>query len=69
MMLPKQASQKTKSSEVSRSKPRKLYILVMGLLGAGKSTFISVLTGNPDIPIGKAAELDGGMKSICDYGN
>lgn len=33
----------------------------MGLTGAGKSTFISVITGNKNIPIGAAGELDGGM--------
>ena len=42
---------------------RRLYILVMGLTGAGKSTFISVVTGNKDIPIGKAAEMDGGIET------
>jgi hypothetical protein len=40
---------------------RPVYILVMGLTGAGKSTFISVVTGREDIPIGTDAELDGGM--------
>jgi ABC-type uncharacterized transport system ATPase component len=40
---------------------RPVFILVMGLTGAGKSTFISVITGNEDIPIGTDAELDGGM--------
>ena len=39
---------------------RIVYILVMGLTGAGKSTFVSVVTGNEDIPIGKDGELDGG---------
>ena len=28
-------------------KPQRLYILVMGLTGAGKSTFISIVTGKP----------------------
>ena len=39
---------------------RIVYILVMGLTGAGKSTFVSVVTENEDIPIGKDGELDGG---------
>ena len=39
------------------SEPQKLSILVMGLTGAGKSTFISVLTENDDIPIGDAAHM------------
>lgn len=43
-------------------KRKTLYILVMGLTGAGKSTFISVVTGNEDIPIGVAGDLDGGMQ-------
>lgn len=34
----------------------------MGLTGAGKSTFISVLTGNENIPIGIAGDLDGGTQ-------
>lgn len=43
---------------------RIVYILVMGLTGAGKSTFISVVTGNEDIPIGKDGELDGGAYNL-----
>lgn len=43
-------------------KPQVLYILVMGLTGAGKSTFISIVTENADIPIGEASQMDGGMK-------
>ena len=39
---------------------RIVYILVMGLTGAGKSTFISVVTGDDTIPIGKDGEMDGG---------
>ena len=39
---------------------RIVYVLVMGLTGAGKSTFVSVVTENEDIPIGKDGELDGG---------
>lgn len=44
----------------TRPKKHALYILVMGLTGAGKSTFISVVTGNKDIPIGAASDLIGG---------
>ena len=40
---------------------RIVYILVMGLTGAGKSTFVSVATENEDIPIGQDGELDGGV--------
>ena len=40
---------------------RIVYILVMGLTGAGKSTFVSVATENEDIPIGQDGELGGGM--------
>lgn len=50
--------QKMKSSAGFMRKT--LYILVMGLTGAGKSTFISVLTGNENIPIGVAGDLDEG---------
>ncbi len=39
---------------------RIVYILVMGLTGAGKSTFVSVVTGNEDILIGKDGQLDEG---------
>ncbi len=46
---------------------KKLYILVMGLAGVGKSTFISIATENEDIPIGSASDLDGGTQifSVC----
>ena len=42
--------------------PRKhtRYILVMGLTGAGKSTFISTVTENQNIRIGTASDLLGG---------
>ena len=43
---------------------RIVYILVMGLTGAGKSTFVSVVTENEDIPIGKDGEMDGGVYSL-----
>jgi ABC-type proline/glycine betaine transport system ATPase subunit len=39
---------------------RIIYILVMGLTGAGKSTFISVVTENDQIPIGRPGVLSGG---------
>ncbi|MCJ1344274.1 hypothetical protein MMC31_002477 [Peltigera leucophlebia] len=48
-------------------KKRTLYILVMGLIGAGKSTFISVITGNENIPIGVAEDLDGVTEEVQDY--
>lgn len=51
-----------KKMSPSDSKKKTLYILVMGITGAGKSTFISVLTGNKDIPIGAAEDLDGGTQ-------
>ena len=56
----------TVSTKLRSARPKKqtLYILVIGLTGAGKSTFISVATGNEDIPIGPASELDGGTHSI-----
>ena len=44
-MAPNHKLQKTLRTPSAGGKPRKLYILVMGLTGAGKSTFISVLTG------------------------
>lgn len=40
---------------------RTVYILVMGLTGAGKSTFISVATGDEDIAVGHDGTMDGGM--------
>ena len=39
---------------------RQIYILVMGLTGAGKSTFISVVTEDSTIPIGDPGDLDSG---------
>ena len=49
-----------RSSQQTVKKPKKMYILVMGITGAGKSTFISTVTENADIPIGTAADLEGG---------
>lgn len=40
---------------------REVYILVMGLTGAGKSTFIAVVTGDEGIPVGDAGTMEGGM--------
>ncbi|MCJ1478845.1 hypothetical protein MMC13_007529 [Lambiella insularis] len=59
--------QKTLHSGTSAEKARSVYILVMGLTGAGKSTFISVVTGDPDIPIGEAGELDGVTQQVQEY--
>ncbi len=39
---------------------REVYILVMGLTGAGKSTFISIVTEDDTIPVGKVDDMDGG---------
>lgn len=44
-----------------------VYILVMGLTGAGKSTFISVATGIDDIPNGEDGEMDGVTQDVQDY--
>ena len=46
------------------AKPRKLYILIMGLTGAGKSTFIYTLTGNTNIPIYDASQMRRGINSF-----
>ena len=55
--------QKTMRSDVPSDtvEVRPVYILVMGLTGAGKSTFISVITGNDKIPVGDAGTMEGGM--------
>ena len=52
--------QKSLRSYTPSSKPQKLYIFVMGLTGAGKSTFISTVTEDDTIPIGTAADVEGG---------
>ena len=54
--------------DVRQTRPRKktVYILVMGLLGAGKSTFISTITGNKDIRVGSASDMDGGEQLASD---
>ncbi|KAF6217523.1 hypothetical protein HO133_006861 [Letharia lupina] len=59
----------TVQTKMSSTGPKKriLYILVMGLTGAGKSTFISVVTGNEDIPIGAPSDLDGVTQEVQDY--
>ncbi|ETN38049.1 uncharacterized protein HMPREF1541_07672 [Cyphellophora europaea CBS 101466] len=46
---------------------KEVYILVMGLTGAGKSTFISIVTGDDSIPIGKDDELDCVTQEVRDY--
>ena len=46
---------------------REIYILVMGLTGAGKSTFISVVTGDDKIPIGKSDDMDSVTDRVADY--
>ena len=62
-------SHKTMRSAVPTAKIeiRIVYILVMGLTGAGKSTFISVVTEDDSIPIGQAGEMDGGTSTIRFY--
>lgn len=47
--------------------PEKLYILVMGLTGAGKSTFIYDLTGNSEIPIGTASNMHRGTLPMDNF--
>lgn len=52
---------RTIQTKMRAARPKKtLYILVMGLSGAGKSTFISIVTENDTIPIGAASNLMGG---------
>jgi ABC-type proline/glycine betaine transport system ATPase subunit len=48
------------SAEDDALEIREIYLLVMGLTGAGKSTFISVVTEDDSIPIGKQEDMDGG---------
>jgi len=47
------------SSALTPVKMKEIYILVMGLTGAGKSTFISIVTGDNSIPIGNPDDMDG----------
>ncbi|KAL8697170.1 MAG: hypothetical protein Q9201_007267 [Fulgogasparrea decipioides] len=51
----------------AQTQVRQIYILVMGLTGAGKSTFISVVTEDDAIPIGEPGELDSVTDSVADY--
>ncbi|KAI4085991.1 MAG: hypothetical protein LQ344_007940 [Seirophora lacunosa] len=51
----------------AQTEVREIYILVMGLTGAGKSTFISVVTENPEIPIGEPDDMDGVTENVKDY--
>ena len=55
--------------DLRHTRPRKqtIYILVMGLTGAGKSTFISVITENSDIPIGSVSDMDGGTQLFSNF--
>jgi predicted kinase len=41
-----------------------VYTLVMGLTGAGKSTFISIATENDTIEVGKDDDMDVGKSSV-----
>lgn len=43
---------------------QEIYILVMGLTGAGKSTFISIATEDPSVPIGDDDDMDGGAFTL-----
>lgn len=63
MPAPQRLRKTMRTGTVDNRKPRKLYILVMGLTGAGKSTFIYMLTGNESIPIGDAGQMHGGKVS------
>ena len=40
---------------------RVVYTPVMGLTGAGKSTFVSVVTENNGIPMAQDEDMDGGI--------
>lgn len=60
MSAPHKLHKTMRAGAVNSENPRKLYILVMGLTGAGKSTFVYMLTGNEDIPIGDAGQMHGG---------
>ncbi|KAI4258488.1 MAG: hypothetical protein L6R42_005069 [Xanthoria sp. 1 TBL-2021] len=53
-------SQKNLRLPQPQAEVRDIYILVMGLTGAGKSTFISVVTGDDTIPIGAEGDMDSG---------
>lgn len=44
-----------------------VYVVVMGLTGAGKSTFISVATDRDDIPIDEDGDLDPVTQDVQDY--
>ena len=43
---------------------RSVYILITGLTGAGKSTFISVVTGDDTLAVGDAGTMDGRLYSL-----
>ncbi|MCJ1246881.1 hypothetical protein MMC30_004090 [Trapelia coarctata] len=60
-------TQRNLRSAVSHSitETRVLYILVMGLTGAGKSTFISIVTEDDTIPVG--ASLESVTQNVAEY--
>lgn len=59
---------RTIQTKMRAARPKKtLYILVIGLSGAGKSTFISTVTENDTIPIGAASNLMGETQEVQDY--
>lgn len=60
-------SQKSLRVQAPQDEVRDIYILVMGLTGAGKSTFISIATGIDSIPIGEPGDLDSVTDSVQDY--
>ncbi|KAL8727621.1 MAG: hypothetical protein Q9166_005929 [cf. Caloplaca sp. 2 TL-2023] len=60
-------SQRNLRPQPPQAEVRDIYILVMGLTGAGKSTFISIVTENDTIPIGEPGDLDSVTNSVQDY--
>ncbi|MCJ1263811.1 hypothetical protein MMC22_003681 [Lobaria immixta] len=65
LMPPRTTIQST--MRAAHLKRKILYILVMGLSGVGKSTFISIVTENDTIPIGAASNLMGETQEVQDY--
>lgn len=51
-------------SNVGPTERHEIYILVMGLTGAGKSTFISTVTEDDSIPVGEDDDMDGGLLKL-----
>ncbi|KAL8830062.1 MAG: hypothetical protein Q9170_005905 [Blastenia crenularia] len=61
-------SQKTlRPPTTAQTQVRVIYILVMGLTGAGKSTFIYTVTEDNKIPIGEPGDLDSVTDRVADY--